>query len=96
MLPGVKHIRIQADLVFDNDYVVSLSSPVWTKDIREGLCFSDEQISDILAGTGMCLAEIIEKKTSTRIYSETKARKTAEELPPYLRKPDQNNPFSIN
>lgn len=95
-MPGVTQIQVQASIQFDDGNVITLQSPSWKKDIRQGDYFPDDQIAEIITLTGECIAELLKEKTSRKLYTELKAKKLYGKQPPFWRKPRPDEPFSSN
>lgn len=81
MLPLVKHMQISANLYFDDGFVVTISSPVFTKDIRHGDTFSDEQIEEFFQAGGESMAMMVQEKTASHFYKVAKAVAAESNMP---------------
>lgn len=94
-MPGVKGIQMQASLIYEDDYVITIGTPVWSKDIRDGDLFTEEQIKEVITGSGEALSEIVEREGTAGMYKEMQKRCNPPQ-PVDIRKPKAGDGFSLN
>lgn len=92
-MAGVTNIQVQAALHFDDGYALTISTPLWKKDIRTGDYFSDDLTQQILQEAGQALASIVEHHKLSGLRGVIQAQIEAKQD---RRKPKPSDPFSIN
>jgi hypothetical protein len=90
---GLKNIKLTASLVYDDGVVITFSTPLYDKGIRNGEFFSDDQAKAILAGVGADFAGIVEEKTLKGLYAAAKSEMYGTDD---VRKPKYGDDFSQN
>lgn len=93
-LPGVTHVQMHAALLYDDGRVVNLVSPLFSKNIRHGDFFTDEQIGELLVFIGHKMAEQVETEQAWRMHAD--AKRGLEKHPNWWRRPKWDEPFSMN
>ena len=78
---GVTHVQVQAALHFDDGYTITLATPIWQKDIRDGDYFSQELIETILTDAGVGLAETLNKEGLDKIHYNIKQQQQKTQTP---------------
>jgi len=68
---GVTHVQLSFNLSFEDGYIVTVSSPNWTKDIRQGSYFSDAEVEEILAHASYEIAQLVAHKTLRGLRAES-------------------------
>ncbi len=90
-MAGVTHIQMLANLRFDDGNVVTIHTPVWNKDIRNGDLFSEEEIRNIVEQCGMGLSELIGEKTINGIHATIKHNEYKNQMQGIIRKLYRHN-----
>ena len=69
---GVTHIQVQALLCFEDGMSVTISTPMFKKDIRNGDFFSKELTEQIIAEAGQGLASVVEHEGLEQMHYDIK------------------------
>lgn len=88
-MTDVMNMQVHATLHFDDGYVVTISTPIFSRDIRNGFFIDDEITQHILRSAGEGLANVVEEKTLEEIH---KGAENHFNNPPK----ENRNPFSDN
>lgn len=80
-MANVKQVQLTANMLYDDGYVVTISTPIWVKDIRHGDAFSDEQLEEIMCAGGEGMAQLIHETTAAQFHREAKAAMSEKIMP---------------
>lgn len=92
-MAGLTNIQVTAALHFDNGIVITIATPVWHKDIRDGDFFMQDEAIGIINHSGEALAQMIEEKSLDSLYMLVNERINEAEG---KRKPRFGDNFSLN
>lgn len=87
---GITSIKIATQFTFDDGNIVTFSTPDYTKDIRHGDLFTEEELQTILVETGQMFANAFEEKSIADLHKDAQIRKNTQEHP-YYRDKHSNN-----
>jgi hypothetical protein len=71
---GVTHIQVQVTLQADDGNSITLSSPVFKKDMRDGDLFPDIQIAAVIHQTCEKMAEMVVEKGWKKLFKSSLRR----------------------
>lgn len=65
---GITHVQLTINLGYEDGLSVSIATPVWRKDIRQGDFFADDEIENILTFSAVDVSNMVRDKTQEAIH----------------------------